>query len=303
MYSIKRWSLNSPLEEKITQKEYVELKNAKETLSSGLAMEEKYEILISNYLDFEKECLNQMTDYMMRSDFIYERSFQTRLTLNTRFVNLLTSARLYVDQIRQHVGACAEDSEFAKTEIKTLMASMYDSIFEYRFMEAIRNFVQHRGLAIHKISYNGKWTSINEPDSELEYRILISAMKSKLSGDSAFKKGVYNDMPDEVNISEATRVYIAALNQIHSRARELTNQNLTIARSMISDVIDKYKPAKEEDNFGIEAIHFTNGTETLEVLERLPLMLEWDDMRLALYKKNKNISNLRKWVVTSSLNH
>jgi hypothetical protein len=47
--------------------EFDSIKSARQILSHGLAMEEKYEILISNYLEFEKEILDQAVQSMVIS--------------------------------------------------------------------------------------------------------------------------------------------------------------------------------------------------------------------------------------------
>ena len=47
----------------ISESEYLEFQKARNTLSNALEIEEKYEIVISNYLDFEQEILNATTKY------------------------------------------------------------------------------------------------------------------------------------------------------------------------------------------------------------------------------------------------
>ena len=50
----------------ITAEEYAEFEKARNILSSAFAIEENYEILITNYLDFEKQIFDTSTGFMVR---------------------------------------------------------------------------------------------------------------------------------------------------------------------------------------------------------------------------------------------
>lgn len=113
-----------------------------------MAIEEKYELIISNYLELEKDSLSISSSNMLRRSYNYSDFFDVRSTFNRRIVNLLTSTKLYLDQIYQHVKVCNLD---LANIIKQKTNKEYDSVFEYRFMEALRNHVQHHGLAVHLI--------------------------------------------------------------------------------------------------------------------------------------------------------
>ena len=67
-YSVHVLTIGSYPEIKIDQAKFDELKQARKCLYEALAIEEKYELLLSNYLDLEKECLNVTADNMVRSD-------------------------------------------------------------------------------------------------------------------------------------------------------------------------------------------------------------------------------------------
>jgi len=55
----------------ITEADYVAYKAARGALLNGFAVEEKYEILISNYLEFEKEILVAAAASMVRNHIGY----------------------------------------------------------------------------------------------------------------------------------------------------------------------------------------------------------------------------------------
>ena|SRR5687768_5108324 len=113
-YLLRKVALDKAPEIEITAEEYAEFEKARNILSNALAIEEKYEIVIANYLAFEKRILNTTTGYMVREHLDYSDFFEVRLGLNICLVNLLTAARLYVDQLNQNIRECvptASDTE------------------------------------------------------------------------------------------------------------------------------------------------------------------------------------------------
>src|SRR5262245_30667537 len=108
-YLLKKDVIGDVPEIEITETDYVAYKAARVVLLDGFAIEEKYEILISNYLEFEKQIVEATAASMVRNYLDYSDFFSVRLGFNIRLVNVLTSARLYVDQLEQHVRRCLPD--------------------------------------------------------------------------------------------------------------------------------------------------------------------------------------------------
>ena len=117
----------------IDELKFEQLKQAKECLSEILSFEEKYELLLSNYMELEKECLLIPAQNMVYEDNEYMNFFDIKLLFNQRIVNLLTTSRLYIDQLSQHIKACN-----LNIDIKSFFSYEYDNNFEYRFMEALK---------------------------------------------------------------------------------------------------------------------------------------------------------------------
>ena len=127
--------LDNVPEIEITAEEYAEFEKARNILSSAFAIEENYEILITNYLDFEKQIFDTSTGFMVREYLDYSDFFEARLGLNVRLVNLLTAVRMYVDQLKQDVPKCVPNVADAKEAVNKFFSKEYDENKEYRFME------------------------------------------------------------------------------------------------------------------------------------------------------------------------
>lgn len=290
-YVLRKAVLGKVPEIEITEENYLALRNAREVLANALAIEEKYEILICNYLEFEKQILNDTAYYMVRSITGYADFFDVRLALNVRLVNFLTSARLYIDQLKRHVRGCVPD---LKEEImKALFSKEYDANPEYRFMEALRNHVQHRGLPIHWVSQGGSWTEVGE-NGVLEYSTEFASRRSFLEEDGEFKKSVLQELDDKIDLKKYTRSYVESIGNIHDSARKIIAEPVSTARELLQDAHSKYKAISNESLAGLSVCALSGARTT----GSFPILLDWDDIRIKLQERNRKVINLKKRYVT-----
>jgi hypothetical protein len=277
--------------------EFEAIRRSREILANGLDMEEKYEILISNYLEFEKELLEFAALSMIRNPYDYEDFFQVRTVLNRRLVNILTAARLYVDQLHQHVRVALPGRPNVKEEVKSLFSKEYDQCFEYRFMETLRNYVQHRGIPVYGTQFHG-----SRKDSEEEPRFMfsmeVSSNKNTLQEDTIFKKKILDETPDKVDLKMATRSYIEGISRIHSSARKLIEQSLGQSRAVIEKARASYQKVHIGSLTGLHAICLN---EDGGLDSAIPLLLDWDDIRVRLIRRNSELVNLSKRYVSSEI--
>jgi hypothetical protein len=150
--------LAPPPSMEITEGEYQDLLSSRIVLNAAFSLEENYDLLIGNYLELENSALALATTTMVRQSHEYHDMFELTSELNRRAVNFLSSARLFVDQILQRVRACGGE----RSGIEKHFNKEYDDAFEYRFMEALRNHVQHSGSAVHGLSFGGQWVPPRE---------------------------------------------------------------------------------------------------------------------------------------------
>jgi len=297
-YILKEMTLSATDKVNIEEKEFIRIRDATNCLSGALAIEESYEILISNYLDFEKELLSITCEYMIGRGSGYSNMFDARLNLNRRIVNLLTSSKLYLEHWRSHIANCISDLTQINKQvenIKSYIGNEYDNSFEYRFMENLRNHVQHAGLAIHSGEHGGFWSLTNENTKDkLEYRTAIFAHKDRLRLNKRLKQSVLNEMPDKVNLAFSSRSYVNCLSNIHERIRYILNPYILSSRDIISNNISIYTKHTNNNSIALAACKVSN----TEVVEYFYLLLDWDDIRLSLVERNKNIKNLASSYVT-----
>ena len=294
-YLITKPAFGTVAEIAITESDFSELKKARDKLNTGLAIEEKYEVVLGNYEDFEKEIVDSSIEWMLKHPRKYDDIRFYISKLNKRLINLLTAARLYFDHIEQHVSEIVPELSHGKDKVKELCADRYDKNLEYRFMEALRNYVQHCGFPVHHISLQSWATAIKDPERRLLYTIDLASIKEKLLEDKKFKRSVVKELDEKIDLKHTTRKYVECLSEIHKHVREIVSGNLIAARNLIEGYMNRFKEEFDEDILGISATSFDlEGRKVDEV----PLLLEWDDIRIDLFEKNRVLTKLSLRYVT-----
>lgn len=288
-YSLRAMVLDINPELPISDEEFKEIKQARACLSAALALEENYDLLISNYRELGVEAISASIADMTTTAHEYEDFFEVRTALNRRVISLLSATRMYLDQYPQllkRAGACAE-------EAKKVNSKVYDNFFEYRFIEALRNHTQHAGLAVHGVTIGGRW----QPPSEckhLQFSITPYALKSGLKY-SKFKKSVLNESPDKVALIPAARIHVGGISSVHKKPRELISPFVEKARRLFENAIARHETEAKKRYLGLAAI----AKEGDSIIERVPVFLNWDDVRQKLEERNHPVENLAKRFVTS----
>jgi hypothetical protein len=295
-YLLRKAVLDTVPEVEISACEFADLKAARSVLSNAFAIEEKYEIVISNFLDLEKQLLDVAATNAVRNTLTYGEFFETTSVLNIRLVNLLTATRLYLDQLPQHIGDCVPSNPDAAEVVRVRCSKEYNGYFEYRFMEALRNHVQHRGTPIHFVRQDGHWTSFDE-DGLMEFSVHITAQRSFLEEDGKFKRAVLAEVSEDVDLVAASRKYVESISAINELVRELVANSVASARTTIENAHSRYSQDFAGNLIGLSALAIDAGG----VISSIPLLLEWDDVRVQLQKRNRQLVNLAKKYVTSKV--
>lgn len=280
----------------ITQEEFDMLSSSRTVLTTVFRFEEMYGIIVSNYIEFEKDLINLSFEKLVREKDIYADGFEIRSTLNRRVINLMSSVKLYQDSLSHLIPKVFNNLLSKELNIKVLLSREYDSNKYYRFMETLRNYSQHNGLPVQLVTINLKKTN-DKPIDLFEYSIDISSIKEKLLTDEKIKKSVIKEFDEKIDLKTAVRNYIQCLSQVHCEIRELISKSVDENRINIKNVQDRHKLEFGGNSDYIEVIKI----EVQEVIEKNPLLLDWDTIRLDLTQQNKKLTNLTKKYVTSSL--
>lgn len=298
-YTLRPNILDRAPELEITREKFENIKQAKKTLNAALAIEEKYELLYCNYIEYEQDLLSGTLDNMSRFDFGYDKAFHAMTIFNRRIINILTSARMYADQMVGHLRDClpAENDLSIKSFFKQQTSSQYDSNFEYSFMEALRNHAQHSGLCVSRVKSDNRNYEVDGGGRLWENRTLVYCSKKLLSQNPDFKSTVYNIMPDEVELTTAIRKYIGCISEIHDSVRSKIEINVEMARTCLEGTLGEYTAISGGQFNFTHANHIAGDSSS--PIEVVPIFLDWDDIRVKLKHRNIRRPNMAKHYVSS----
>lgn len=299
-YFVKQFTIGKAAILPIEAPHFTRLQQSQRCMVAAKAIEEKYDLMISNYLEFEKEILLQVTEQLVINKDTYDDFYHIRTVLNRRIVNLLTSTKLYYDQMKRHVRLCDFYNEEFPNTVLNYFSREYDKSFEYRFMENLRNYVQHCGLAIHSFSLPSDWEG--EGDSRLMKNcIKIYSSREELGLDPKFaKRPVFFECTDKINLIKSIRKYIEQLSLVHNEIRSLIEKNLAESRKCIENIISEYKILNGNNALGVYAYSVDSGDPLGDVAIKVPLLLDWDNVRLNLVDKNKKLTNISKRYISGN---
>jgi hypothetical protein len=207
------------------EQEYDACKSAIHGLQHICDVEEKYEGVIENYIEWET-AISQLTLREMVSWTIGNIEAQNARKLTARkLLNLLASTRLYIDSIPKHAKSILQSDEAALKQIKDAPSAQYDSRLSYRVMEALRNYAQHSALPIHGVTTHAKWHRDTEPHT-MSFAVWPRIDPEQLAADGDFKKAVLKEISEleKIELKPMVREYIEGISAVHNIFRSTTHQ-------------------------------------------------------------------------------
>lgn len=265
----------------ISDARYELLANARRTLVDAGAFEQRYELLLGNFTAFEMFCAEVSLRGTFEFEFRYGKWAEVLSAANRHAINFLTTARLFADHVVRDFKHLALPEPFADAA-KRLLSEAYDATLGYQFVCELRNHVQHRAVAVHGIKGRSKGASWSEAS------MIYCQKKLILEDRGAFKMRVLDQLEDHIDVLAMFRDYMVSVSRVQLALRELIRQACADSREAIEVAMKDYASAQEEDEtvrgrvIGLTAVKGGVGNFS----EPVPLILEWDDARVAWGDKN-----------------
>lgn len=297
-YGLAKMVISSTAWVPIEPTDYDSIREAKAGLLEGLSLEEKWDLVVENYLELETTLLDASARHMILGGDDY-RSFQLeRATFNRRIVNLLTAGRTYIDHAPQHVdrvlGSDSPDSQAFRAKFK----EQYDARLGYRAIDALRNYVQHRGFPVHSWGFNAKW--LDPPAyTKSRHTAHVNVRPDELRSDGMYKKSVLAELEaigDRVDLMPLTRDYLEGLWVVQHFARSILRGQLEDWEATLRHFLNLFETATSEEPRHLAAYERTEeGRRT----GQLQIFLDSVDYRHYLERKNVTLAKLRSRFVSS----
>jgi hypothetical protein len=220
------------------------LQAAMNDLSEIVDIEQKFEILYSNFIELEQEVAVCTLRETYRHATSVTELFDYTLAVTRRVGNLLSSGRLYVDQVKQHISTLFPKDAVIKSEVEGYFSREYDSLLGYRVMEALRNYSQHRGLPVHGMSHAASRVDDELPTMRLEHNAALNIFMRELKSDGSIKAKVMaelSELGETIDLKPLIREYVEGLANVHLKIRALLDTRRKQAEGMVSEWRERFR--------------------------------------------------------------
>lgn len=205
----------------ISQEEHDLIVVAKEALVTMIGIEQKFDLLLENYADYERELLNLALHHSMHRDLDWASTQDDLAAVSRRLANVLSAARLYVDQVRHDLSTTLGKEHDVSRTVATGLSTQYDGRLGYRVMESLRNLMQHRSLPIDHLKY----ASDAQPNG-VRFGTVPCMEPGRLK-EGGLKATVAEELEaqgKEVAVTPLLREYIEGLAAVHEAFRAASRQ-------------------------------------------------------------------------------
>lgn len=283
--------LNSKDQISITGQEFEDIRKAKLITLEALAIEEKYYLLLQNYLDFEKSLHDHALNSLLFRDYDWSDKVDDIHSINKSLVNLLSAGKMYVDHIPQHLNTVFDPSLAESEAFDKSTNTQYDSSFGYRVLAALRNHTQHSDFPIQSLTYNMNW--INFTGKRLcRHSATANIHIDAIARNKKFKPSIKAELEaigEKVDIKPIVRQYVSSFAVLHKQVRALLEPVSAIWDKKITDASTKFRSHFLRDAIGL---HATSISENGEFDEQLSIFTDVIDRRRYLERRATTIANL-----------
>lgn len=244
-HALARIVFGSPSILPITESEYDEIMISLDMLYRLYYMEEKFDSLIQNYLEFETELLATTMENILTESTDPVWLLNKRGLLNRRLINLLSAAVAYTEYMEKNVAEKIFNNGDSKCQtLKDMIKDHHFKSFGYKFMYALRNHALHYGFPIHGILYTN---DLLETEERNRFRrgIVIYTEVNILKKDGKLEKILKNqeELGDRIDLKPLTRDYVAELADIHDNVIEQLVEKVEGWEHGIESAIKRYTEA------------------------------------------------------------
>lgn len=302
-WGLTREVLGCPAFLPITRAEFAGLKAAQAGVLLILRVEEKFDALLQNYAEYERELLSLTLERTVFRELEWSGLIGDLHTMNRRLANVLTMARAYLDHTKQDVNVVSVGSEEMAGKLEIELSLSYDSSRGYRVMEALRNHLQHCGFPIGSISYPSEWQgNIRSPQARLRSRLTTRLDMPGLRGNPQFKRSVLDELDrTEIEGHDVTiylREYIEGLGRAHERLREMWSKAVGRWEDTIQKAIDQYRKFADGNIVGMVAVSRCAEGKRQEVV---PVFADPVRRLQHLRSKNALLANISRRYISNEL--
>ncbi len=284
----------------ISEDAFNQWRSTQEYLVTAYNIEATFDLLLENYAEFEQDILRLSLRLSLFGD--HGEPLAPRREMNRRVTNLLSSVRLYLDQVtRELTSICGDKSPQADT-VKQCRHNQYDSSLAYRAMEALRNHAQHHGFPVHAITSSLEREDANQ-ESLLRAGLQLYVDVQRLKENPKFKRTVLDELAavaegEHVTLTPLVREYVEKLWEVHKFVRGEIAGDVASWDQTILSVLSQWRDVFGDDLSGLAVVVEEDEEGDYLDVESADIYREVIDWRKQLEVKNWNFDNLAARYIT-----
>jgi hypothetical protein len=241
----------------ISESTFAAAKKSFQDLNQLLLLEERFDSLATNFLDFEALLTARLLQFEHIGFVDGNHQMYVRRDVNRVLMNVMTSARGYIDQLPQITNSIFGKKDPRSTGARDLLRKAYDDQERpgYRIFEALRNHIQHAGLPVHLIRYGthmiGEFPKLIATKSA---QVLLKPQT--LAADKEFKPSILKEllaMGEQIDLRPLLCQYVAGIAEAHYYVRTEAKDLADAATLKLANLLNEYATAylKEESLPGV----------------------------------------------------
>ncbi len=286
----------------LSETEAKKIRSALGGLRAAAELEELYDLLVSDYAEFESTILGSAVEQLVRRARSEEQFDAMRRLFNRRIMHILTVARSYLDCGPRLVGEIVDAYDEGVACFRQLVSAQYDQNLGYRVLEAMRNSAQHHGLPLHGSTLGGAWVAIGQ---QMQGRMHSYAMPTvsidELERDKGFKRSVLKELRaigKKFDVRDFVRVYLECLSEVQDAVRKFIAGSIVRAHGDVSAAISRWliaNPGRKDLGLAIVDVD-DSGRHSNTV----PLNLRTFEVAERLKTENRRLANLSVSFISNS---
>jgi len=272
---------------------------AKAALLECLFIEEKFDLVIEDYLELEMTLLQCALGYLAAPLLDNQRANTDRALFNRRLVNLISGAGTYANQVRdRHVPRVLPEAGVAA--IKAAFSKEYDDRVGYRAMVALRNHAHHFDAPVHLVTYPSRRVERQSGDV-VAFTVNPCLQPEDLRRNPKFKRSVLRELEalgQSIDLKPLIRQYVEGLWVVHAQIRELVAPRILEWEAILKLAKSTFLAGGNDERsaFFLAAATLTED-DTCGTSVSLPT--QFNEYRRFLESKNARLNNLAVRYVTN----
>ena len=260
-------------------------------------LEEKFDIMHENFLEFE-ECILMLTARTMHFYLTFpDHSHEMRSLIDRRIINFLASGKMYTEQARNFIlKAFGRKSKELITFDETIR-NLKENSFGFNFCDYLRDFALHVNNPIYTIGFLGEREE-TEKGNYVYFCITPFIRLSSLLEDKQLPKEIHKELKlvlgvdDEFEVRPFLETYLAGLGNIQETVRGLIAPDIERWEAVYTTIFNLVKDNFEDKS--LTSIFIGNEKANASLSEGYRITQNTIEHRKILVKKNntQNLGNL-----------